>query len=118
MLSAPRFGLQPIHGRARRTVPAQPSRHHVAGRPAEHGRVGDAVAVEPIGTMHAAWVVVGNEQPGSSIEVSTLHTSPPEMVHIGHHLNEAAGKIEAGQYIESQLLLMFATNTIFDCFLQ
>jgi len=42
----------------------------------------------------------------------------PEMVHIGHHLNEAAGKIEAGQYIESQLLLMFATNTIFDCFLQ
>jgi len=40
------------------------------------------------------------------------------MVHIGHHLNEAAGKIEAGQYIESQLLLMFATNTIFDCFLQ
>ena len=42
---------------------AHPRGHAVAGDAAEHGRVGDAVAAEAVGAVHAAGVLAGGEQP-------------------------------------------------------
>ena len=44
-------------GIGERFIGAQRRRHAVAGQPAEHRRVGDAVAAEPVGAVHAAGVL-------------------------------------------------------------
>ena len=60
---APRGG---VHRRARHPQ-AGPSRHpvghHVAGDAAENGGLGDAIAAESIGSVHAARVLARGEQP-------------------------------------------------------
>ena len=53
------------HVLVRRAMPgiaADPGRHRLPGDAAEHGRVGDAVAAEPVGAVHAAGVLAGHEQ--------------------------------------------------------
>src|SRR5581483_6327390 len=73
-----------------------PSRHHVTGNAAEYGRIGDAVAAEPVGAVHAAGIFTGDEQAMAFGRGVDLADHPAhEIVRGRHHLDQAAGEIEA-----------------------
>ena len=76
---APRGG---VHRRARHPQ-AGPSRHpvghHVAGDAAEDGGLGDAIAAEAIGSVHAARVLARGEQPSRSVWQALSIAIPPIM---------------------------------------
>ena len=65
-------------GSARATIGLR--RHRLAGDAAEHRRIGDAVAAEPVGAVHAAGVLAGDEQAAAARVVqSASKTTPPIM---------------------------------------
>ncbi len=77
-------------------VGRHPRRHRLPGDAAEHGRVGDAVAAEAVGAVHAAGILAGHEQArqlGRGIDAA--HHAAHEVVRRRHHLHEAARKVEA-----------------------
>ena len=63
MERAGNFRLQ--YGLVGRAVPAvggDPAGHRIPSNAAEHGRIGDAVAAQAVGAVHAARVLAGHEQ--------------------------------------------------------
>ena len=77
-------------------VRRDPFRHRVAGDAAEHGRIGDAVAAQSVGAMHAARVLAGDEQArplGRSVRIA--HEPAHAVMRGRHDLDETAGEIEA-----------------------
>ena len=72
-----------------------PARHDVAGDAAEHGGVGDAIAAEPVGAVHAAGILAGDEQAvtlGRGIDLAD-HAAH-EVMRGRHHFDQPAGKVE------------------------
>src|SRR5262249_56363522 len=72
------------------------ARHLVAGNATEYGRVGDAVATQPVRPMHAARILAGDEKPGPiGRGVGPADDAAHEVMRRGHHLDQPAGAIEA-----------------------
>ena len=70
--------------------------HDVAGDAAEHRGVGDAVAAQPVGAVHAAGVLAGRVEPRQlggaiGVELDAAH----HVMRGRDHLDAAGGEIEA-----------------------
>ncbi len=83
-------------GGAKIALAADPRRHRVPGDAAENRGIGDAVAAQPVGAVHAARVLAGHEQSrerGRAIggELDTAH----HVMRGRHDLDTASGEIEA-----------------------
>ena len=82
--------------RAPQRIGGDPARHRIACNAAEHGRVGDPIAAQPVGAMHAACVLARDEEPRPlGRGVRTADHAAHEIVCSRHHFDEPAGKIEA-----------------------
>ena len=114
MLRARHLGLDRVLvGRAMAGIGRDPRRHRLAGDAAEHGRVGDAVAAEPVGAVHAAGVLAGDEQARQlGRGVDAAHHAAHEVVRGRHHLDQPAGEIEAavGAALDHALELLGAPS--------
>jgi hypothetical protein len=65
--------------RGQRLAP-HPVGHHVAGDAAEHGGIGDAVAAQAVGAVHAAGVLAGREQRGQRGAWRRARTTTPPIM--------------------------------------
>ena len=96
LLGAREFGIEHVCIRlAMSGIGGDPARHHVAGNAAEHRRIGDAIAAEPIGAVHAAGILAGNEQAETLRRgVDLADDAAHEIMRRRHHFDQAAGQIE------------------------
>jgi hypothetical protein len=82
-------------GRPVAGIAGDPAGYDVAGDAAEDSRVGDAVATEPVGAVHAARVLTSYEQPGPlGRRIRPADHPAHEIVRGRHDLDQSAGKIE------------------------
>ena len=73
-----------------------PSRDGFASNAAEHRRVGDAVAAQPVGAVHAARIFPGSEQSGEGRRaVGREHDAAHHVMRGWHHFDQPAREIES-----------------------